>query len=351
MACMVSNPSRSESVYPELLDWIDRNNLTYGELADLVDVSSSVISSLMRGATVANIPTLKKICDLSRLIFVVYGEKTNFVKPTDIKFSEIDSSDTSYFSYNKSVYPVLKKWMFVRGLSIKQFAKICGTSYCTTYDIVIGKSGKVGGKTLQKICEVTGLVYVIDGASDRGEFRSLDVVDFSSETPDIFPEIQYSGENTDTFVELAEEKSEPVRNDISELLSDTINEAVSKILTQVEVSKSVREYSLNEYQKAASRTIPTPEDTSAMRDHALFGMSSEVGELLGLYQKLYQGHAFDPDHAKKELGDILWMVAEYATAMSWTLEDVAKTNIEKLQKRYPDGFSADKSLHRKEGDV
>ena len=45
------------------------------------------------------------------------------------------------------------------------------------------------------------------------------------------------------------------------------------------------------------------------------------------------------------------MLAEACTAMGWTLEDIAKTNISKLNDRYPDGFSADRSLHRKEGDI
>ena len=53
----------------------------------------------------------------------------------------------------------------------------------------------------------------------------------------------------------------------------------------------------------------------------------------------------------KELGDLLWFVAEYCTAMGWTLEDVAMTNIEKLVKRYPGGFKIEQSLNREEGDI
>ena len=53
----------------------------------------------------------------------------------------------------------------------------------------------------------------------------------------------------------------------------------------------------------------------------------------------------------KELGDVLWYVAETATALSMTLDEVAARNIAKLKMRYPDGFSAEKSIHRKPGDV
>ena len=57
------------------------------------------------------------------------------------------------------------------------------------------------------------------------------------------------------------------------------------------------------------------------------------------------------EHAKKELGDLLWFIAEYCTAMGWTLEEVMEQNIEKLKARYPKGFEYDKSLNREEGDV
>jgi NTP pyrophosphatase (non-canonical NTP hydrolase) len=80
-------------------------------------------------------------------------------------------------------------------------------------------------------------------------------------------------------------------------------------------------------------------------------MVSEIGELHGLHQKVYQGHDFNDEHAKKELGDAMWFIAEYCTAHGWDLGDIGQMNIEKLMARYPDGFSEDKSLHRAEGDV
>lgn len=106
----------------------------------------------------------------------------------------------------------------------------------------------------------------------------------------------------------------------------------------------------NEYQKLAARTIANISNYGMMH-HALHGMASEIGELHGLYQKLYQGHKLDEAHAKKELGDLLWFVAEYCTAMDWHLEDVMQLNIDKLKARFPEGFSVDKSLHRAEGDI
>lgn len=107
----------------------------------------------------------------------------------------------------------------------------------------------------------------------------------------------------------------------------------------------------NEYQKLASRTIPEYFSCHEKEFHALHGMCGEIGELQSIYQKLYQGHAWEDVHAKKELGDLLWFIAEYCTAFNWNLEDIMQLNIEKLKARYPDGFDAEHSLHRKEGDI
>ena len=108
---------------------------------------------------------------------------------------------------------------------------------------------------------------------------------------------------------------------------------------------------MNEYQALAARTINKDLYPEQVSFHALHGMVGEIGEIHSLYQKSYQGHVIEQDHLKKEVGDLLWFIAEYCTAMGWRLEDVAQANIDKLRARYPEGFDAEKSLHRKAGDV
>ena len=107
----------------------------------------------------------------------------------------------------------------------------------------------------------------------------------------------------------------------------------------------------SEYQLLASRTINNDLTKSEQEMHALHGLVGEIGELHSLYQKVYQGHEFDEHHAMSEVSDMLWFIAEYCTAMGWNLDDVMQYNIDKLIARYPDGFEADKSLHRAEGDI
>ena len=107
----------------------------------------------------------------------------------------------------------------------------------------------------------------------------------------------------------------------------------------------------NEYQELASRTIRGDLNLKSNLMHALHGMAGEVGELHSIYQKYYQGHPLDSEHLKKELGDLLWFIAEYCTASGWNLEDIMQMNIDKIKARYPEGFSAERSLHRREGDI
>lgn len=107
----------------------------------------------------------------------------------------------------------------------------------------------------------------------------------------------------------------------------------------------------NEYQYLAARTINLCLSDKMIEQHALFGMCSEVGELQGIYQKSYQGHGLDANHMKKEVGDLLWFIAEYCSAKHWKLEDIMELNINKLKARYPEKFTVEQSLNRAEGDI
>ena len=171
---------------------------------------------------------------------------------------------------------------------------------------------------------------------------------------------------------------------------------------------------LNEYQTRAARTIACT-NSADMRMHALLGLASETGELM---DALYLSEPLNDEQAKREMGDIMWMVAEYCTANGWFLAEVIKKpdpveydefefaelckavgmltgyyqkiyqghlvdsdkaqkavrgiykalytmtrfydtsideilqmNIDKLLKRYPDGFDNTRSLHRSDGDL
>jgi len=135
---------------------------------------------------------------------------------------------------------------------------------------------------------------------------------------------------------------------------------------------------LNEYQERAARTIN--KDASAIENllNACLGLAGEVGEFNDLIKKWqFHGHTLDIDKCVKELGDTLWYIPQAIHALKQltelqqkaekvtgigsitnftntvpisdlTLEGVARINIEKLEKRYKDGFSSQASINRTE---
>lgn len=104
------------------------------------------------------------------------------------------------------------------------------------------------------------------------------------------------------------------------------------------------------YQELAMRTCSCS-NKKDMFLHGLSGLAAEAGEVNGVYQKKFQGHTPTTEMFIKEIGDCMWMCAELAESLGTDLDVIMETNIEKLKKRYPDGFEVDKSLHRAEGDI
>lgn len=103
-----------------------------------------------------------------------------------------------------------------------------------------------------------------------------------------------------------------------------------------------------EYQAAARRTQNPDLSINETLEHALWGLASECGEVCGLFQKRLQGHAIDEDAVRKEVGDVLWMLAELCDVLEMGLGQIAEENIEKLKRRYPQGFEKWRSRERVE---
>lgn len=104
---------------------------------------------------------------------------------------------------------------------------------------------------------------------------------------------------------------------------------------------------LCEYQHEAMRTSRKDLSPDDHLMNAMLGLAGETGECCDLVKKCFFQDGRDiREKLFDELSDVMWYVAEAATAMDWSLEDIARHNIEKLRKRYPDGFDSERSLHR-----
>ena len=81
--------------------------------------------------------------------------------------------------------------------------------------------------------------------------------------------------------------------------------------------------------------------------NGVMGLNGESGECIDILKKaLFQGHGLDAEHLAEELGDVAWYLAVSAQALGYTLEDIMQMNVDKLRKRYPAGFSSDRSVNR-----
>lgn len=103
----------------------------------------------------------------------------------------------------------------------------------------------------------------------------------------------------------------------------------------------------NAYQKQAMATLNPALGKKDILINGVMGLCGEAGEAIDLVKKhLHQGHELDREALKKELGDIAWYLAETAYALDLTLEDIFRGNIDKLKRRYPEGFTTERSINR-----
>ena len=105
----------------------------------------------------------------------------------------------------------------------------------------------------------------------------------------------------------------------------------------------------NEYQQQALRTLNPELSRKDVLINGVMGLCGESGEAIDIVKKwLAQGHELDKQKLAKELGDIAWYLAETAWALDIPLDEILQANLDKLARRYPEGFSQERSINRKE---
>lgn len=104
---------------------------------------------------------------------------------------------------------------------------------------------------------------------------------------------------------------------------------------------------VNGYQELAMKTLNCELSKKDILINSVMGLCGESGEVIDIVKKwIAQGHELDKEHLIEELGDVAWYLAEAATALDISLEEVLQLNIDKLTLRYPEGFESEKSIQR-----
>ena len=102
--------------------------------------------------------------------------------------------------------------------------------------------------------------------------------------------------------------------------------------TQPDTVRDETPLTMNAYQQQAAKTAIYPLDKADQ--YLIAGLAGEVGELASIFAKHWRGDGdLNHDHAKAELGDVLWFVAMLAKELGYDLSTIAANNLDKLADR------------------
>lgn len=108
---------------------------------------------------------------------------------------------------------------------------------------------------------------------------------------------------------------------------------------------------IHEYQTLAMTTLNKEIAADELLLNSVMGLCGEAGEAIDLVKRhRFHGHPLDREALIKELGDVAWYLAEAAQTLEIPLEEILNRNIEKLKKRYPQGFETQRSMCRQPED-
>ena len=94
---------------------------------------------------------------------------------------------------------------------------------------------------------------------------------------------------------------------------------------------------LKEFQKLCLRTAGEKKEESILNWG--LGISGEAGDVASCIKKTFFHKNDQTAGIRENLGDTMWYVAMICNHYGWDLEEVLAENVEKLRKRYPNGFT------------
>lgn len=103
----------------------------------------------------------------------------------------------------------------------------------------------------------------------------------------------------------------------------------------------------NEYQDRSLAVMARDLDENTELAVLALGLAGEAGEVADMIKKvLGHGHPLDAWKVIIEIGDVLFYAAVLANRLGYRFSEVADANVDKLARRYPNGFTTEASLTR-----
>ena len=103
------------------------------------------------------------------------------------------------------------------------------------------------------------------------------------------------------------------------------------------------------FQSEASRSLRDDLPYEAMCSNMCMGLAGEIGEVIDIMKKhIYQGKELDITDVIEEVGDVLWYIANFCNVNNITMDECMESNIKKLRKRFPNGFTIKDANQRKD---
>ena len=103
------------------------------------------------------------------------------------------------------------------------------------------------------------------------------------------------------------------------------------------------------FQREARRSLRDDLPYEATCSNMCMGLAGEIGEVIDIMKKhIYQGKELDITDVIEEVGDVLWYIANFCNVNNITMDECMESNIKKLRKRFPNGFTTKDANERKD---
>lgn len=109
---------------------------------------------------------------------------------------------------------------------------------------------------------------------------------------------------------------------------------------------------ITEYQSKSYTNIQPHADLKDEMLNWAVGLCEETGEVMNHIKHACWGNEdINKEEFAKEIGDVLWYLAALCTSCNLNLETIANLNYKKLEHRFGNGFSEDKSKNRHDSEL